>query len=84
MKTAAEKAEQFIDGFKGKDGVRYEFSEELELNLLAGIRILLKEQDRDTRHACAEAVRQCEDASILLNIVDTDRAMAACMNVAAL
>ena len=57
MKSAEQKAKDFIDGFKGEDGVNANpFSEQLELNLLAGLATLLKEQDRDARHACAEAV----------------------------
>ena len=45
------------------------------------IKIAMKEQDRDTRHACAEAVIQCSDASSLEMI---DRCHNACMNAKAI
>jgi len=76
MKTAEQKASTFIDGFKGQDGVQGNpFSDQLEVNLLAGIRRLLKEQDRDTRHACAQAVNNIGD--------EAQCAHSACMNVKA-
>jgi len=47
------------------------------------IRRSLKEQDRDTRHACAEAVLQCnEDMSG--ECIWKDAAHSACMNAALL
>lgn len=49
------------------------------------IRLAIKEQDRDTRHACAEAVENCEgemDADVKL-ICNGD-AHSACMNARAL
>ena len=39
----------------------------------------LKEQDRDTRHACAEAVLQCEE-DVSGECIWKDDAHAACMN----
>jgi hypothetical protein len=47
-KTAEEKANEFCSRFTGmdKDFARH-------------VAILLKEQDRDTRHVCAEAIKEC-------------------------
>ncbi len=43
------------------------------------ISMALKEQDRDTRHACAEAVLQC-DEDVSGNCIWKDEAHNACMN----
>lgn len=43
--------------------------------------LLLKEQDRDTRHACAEAVLDCGETSSTIPMID--RCHAACMNAKA-
>jgi len=51
MKTAEEKAKKF-------------FSDHLIMpnkTMIIGLERLLKEQDRDTRHACAEAVLQMDE-----------------------
>ena len=61
MKTAEQKVNEFL-----KRHVR-SFTNKQERELI----ILLKEQDRDTRHACAEAVINSEDPH------------SACMNVKA-
>lgn len=47
---------------------------------LSAIESVLREQDRDTRHACAEAVIQHGDAPALEMI---DRCYAACINARA-
>jgi hypothetical protein len=68
MKTAEEKAKEWCD--------RYNLEE-----MQSRVTLLLKEQDRDTRHACAEAV-------VLLHgqmncgqeFIRKDSAHAACMN----
>jgi len=44
------------------------------------IRMALKEQDRDTRHACAEAVIKL-DSRQFGGEINKDEAHAACMNV---
>lgn len=49
--------------------------EKPEAVLKSMLRLMLKEQDRDTRHACAEAVLQSKGANDAHNI---------CMNVNAL
>lgn len=49
MKTAKEKAEYWLD-----DNVSGWHEGQLKC-----LTVLLKEQDRDTRHACAEASLQC-------------------------
>lgn len=70
MKTAKEKAEYWLnDNVAGWT--------ETQLRCLT---VLLKEQDRDTRHACAEAVLQQSDSPVLEMIV---RCHAACTNARA-
>jgi hypothetical protein len=44
--TSKEKAKEFIESFNGSDGIKGSpFSEQLELNLIAGIAQVLKEQE---------------------------------------
>ena len=54
MKTAREKAESWLEhkvpGYS--------------TDQLIGLTVLLKEQDRDTRHACAEAVIGCKNQHV--------------------
>lgn len=64
MKTVKEKAKEFCS----VNGLPKWVDDKLEL--------LLKEQDRDTRHACAEAVLMCVN-------ITPDSAHEACMNVRA-
>ena len=72
MKTAEEKAEQWL--FENMLGFEPRFyQDEIE-----SLTMLLKEQDRDTRHACAEAVN-----SIALDTFASTAAHDACMNVKA-
>lgn len=67
MKTVAEKAERWLnDNVANWDAT--------QLNALS---FLLKEQDRDTRHKCADAV-------VSLVVVTKDSAHAACMNARAI
>ena len=72
MKTVDEKATKICQELKLPiDGPAF-----------AKIRIALKEQDRDTRHACAEAViaiEPCPDGGG----ISKDAAHSACMNVIA-
>lgn len=55
------KAQDFVRSFDPTEELpalfrKEAFSDVLEANLVAGIAQLLKEQDRDTRHACASSV----------------------------
>ena len=47
----------------------------------AAIRIALKEQDRDTRHACAGAVISCKSNYLHEDAIWKEDAHDACMNV---
>lgn len=50
-------AQQYLNGFKGEDGVRGNpFSECLELNLTVGIANLIKATERSTREAIRDAI----------------------------
>jgi len=71
MKTAEEKAENWL--FNNMPGFDVRDNDDDIKSLV----ILLKEQDRDTRHACAEAVASLSDEGCL------DKAADACMNVKA-
>lgn len=46
------------------------------------LKIALKEQDRDTRHACAEAVLKCSE-DVSGECIWKDEAHGACLNVRA-
>lgn len=48
----------------------------------SAIRLALKEQDRDTRHACAEAVLNC-DEDVSGECIWKNEAHSACMNAVA-
>lgn len=81
MKTAKEKAKLFLSNPEWKllpvDKI------EMERALI----LLLKEQDRDTRHACAEAVLQCREVCETPtggSAISPDAAHDVCMNVQAL
>jgi len=54
MKTAEQKAEEFIKTLSITKGVRLDARDADKIK--QQIVLLLKYQDRDTRHACAEAV----------------------------
>lgn len=41
---------------------------------------LLKEQDKETRHACAEAVLECSSKTMTGNLIQIGEAHAACIN----
>lgn len=80
MKTAKEKVKEFVASNRlGMDPEEMEF---FERDLVK----LLKEQDRDTRHACAEVVinlpEVCETPTGG-SAISPDDAHAACMNVKA-
>ena len=64
MFTAMEKAQALLEGFKGEEGARGNpFSEMLELNLLASIEDLLKQQEAETRlemaNECIAKIESC-------------------------
>lgn len=71
MRTLEEKAAALMD-FIGTDCAEDK----------AAIIKALKEQDRDTRHACAEAVSQC-DEDVSGGCIWKDDAHSACMNAQA-
>jgi len=90
MQTAEEIAYEFIKTCGSK---RVEIKHKDLTKLIKQIR---SEQDKITRHACADAVLQCnecktnddnaiykEDASISDSVIDRDEAHNACMNVKA-
>lgn len=49
-------------------------------NITEIIRISLKEQDRDTRHACAESILNCIGEKIGGTPIDKNEAHSSCMN----
>lgn len=87
MKTVEEKARALLDE-TCVSGAAFN-------RLLRAITLALKEQDRDTRHACAEAVVSLEGCTTsndnaiygphgeICKAVSVDEAQAACMNVRA-
>ena len=80
MITAEQKAESFMRIFK------VDFNIELTGQAYEGIKMsfimALKDQDRDTRHACAEAVMECDGVGEE-GIITRDNAHNACINVKA-
>lgn len=54
MKTAEEKAKGIVDAFVENDGL--DIGAALQRAIEKRISFALKEQDRDTRHACVESV----------------------------
>ena len=73
MKTAQDKAEYWLnDNIAGWTDTQ-----------LKALIVLIKEQDRDTRHACAEAVLACENDMSGECIWNND-AHSACMNAQAI
>lgn len=79
MKTAKEKANELAEQVVGLD-LRTSVGVE---KLIDVIRLALKEQDRDTRHACAEAVLGCDKSLYNIDLIWKDDAHSACMNVKA-
>lgn len=73
MKTAREKAIHWLA--INSDGCTDRQVDNLEK--------LLKEQGRDTRHACAEAVLKCDPKSVSGNLINIDEAHAITMNTKA-
>lgn len=73
MKTAGEKAQAVVAELVSMEGgCGMDIFDDTELE--AAITLALKEQDRDTRHACAEAVLVCKEGD----------AHSACMNARAI
>ncbi len=68
--TAHEKAKEWIDEFYGQND-REKAIDALDL--------LLRQQDRDTRHGCAEAVLACNE-DVSGECIWKNDAHAACMN----
>ena len=78
MKTAEEKAIEWLDGLMPGFDERYHEDE------VDSLTKLLKEQDRDTRHACAEAVANISTTNFSTHIqLGVAKAYDACMNVKA-
>lgn len=75
MKTAEEKASEWLD-----DNMPAPHDDDV-----ASLAILIKEQDRDTRHACAEAVMRVKSkyADFSIEVCWKDEAHDACMNTKA-
>lgn len=62
---------------------RYAGTPHLKDQLSRALFAYLKEQDRDTRHACAEAMAHLASEAADSTLIDADLALAACMNVQA-
>jgi putative IMPACT (imprinted ancient) family translation regulator len=75
VKTVEEKAQLFIDAAEHYSVNFGEWREESRQALIK----LLKEQDRDARHNCAEAVIQCEE-DVSGECTWKNDAYSACMN----
>lgn len=94
MKTAAEKVFNFMH--RNHSTVIYPLSATQQEELNASLILLLKEQDRDTRHACAEAVLTIEGCTTasdnaiygphgeICKAISADEAHFTCLNVQAL
>ena len=75
MKTITEKTNNLLEQISGCD-----LSDQEGINkAIVFIRVALKEQDRDTRHACVEAVLQCNE-DISGECIWKDDAHSACIN----
>lgn len=93
MKTAAEKAFNFLHR---NNAIIFPLPMAQQEELNASLILLLKEQDRDTRHACAEAVLTLEGCTTasdnaiygphgeICKAVSAEEAHFTCMNVQAL
>lgn len=78
MKNAIEKTDELLDQLMYCD-FRTEVGIDKAKDL---IRRTIKKQDRDTRHACAEAVLKC-DEDVSGECIWKDEAHSACMNAQA-
>lgn len=86
MKTAEEKATTVM--FELSDMGILSVNSTNYADVEKKIVLAIKEQDRDTRHACAEAVMKCEDWNALngdsdIQLLYADNVYNACMNVKA-
>ena len=72
MSTITKKVDDFIEESQLHDIDLIKFRSALVL--------LLKEQDRDTRHACAEAVLRCSSQNLSDTLIRKDAAHTACIN----
>lgn len=77
MKTANEKARALSQWFEHELCIDPEICE----RMIPALELTIKNQDRDTRHACAQAVLEHGNAPAIEMI---DRCQAACMNAKAL
>lgn len=77
-----EKAKLFVDQLVEQDGL--DTGAVMHSKIEKRLILLLKEQDRDTRHGCAEAVNSLEDQNELCETnvrwIDGNDAHNACMN----
>ncbi|EGR2227226.1 hypothetical protein QX249_11430 [Vibrio parahaemolyticus] len=71
------KAQEIVDKLVSEDGL--DVGAKMHRAIEARIEKALKEQDRDTRHACAEAVITCETKSN--DLISKDEAHNICMNI---
>ena len=82
MLNAKQKAKKWIDeNVVLSENCDIEYSD-----LYSKLEVLLKEQDRDTRHVCAEKVIQCRDMNDMCGDtdekwIDVNDAQKACVNV---
>ncbi len=77
MKTAEEKAIEWLNDMMPGFDKKYNGIE------MYSLIVLLKEQDRDTRHACAEAVMESSGMIGSASLITRSFAHDACMNVKA-
>lgn len=82
MKTAEQKAVDVVTEWAKATGAIATGASFFE-KLCKSVEIALKEQDLDTRHACAEAVMACSSNSMPDDGCWKDDAHDACMNVRA-
>lgn len=80
MKTAEEKAKEFMDKLEDFPSVEIYRTQAFN-DITKAVIKLLKEQDRDTRHACAEALAFMDDNED--HDVIVGNAIRICMNVKA-
>jgi hypothetical protein len=82
MKTAEQKALDVVTEWVKQTGAISTGASFFE-KLCKSVEIAIKEQDRDTRHACAEAVLACKSGSLPDGGCWKNDAHDACMNVRA-
>lgn len=61
------------------DFLRENFGKTIDSNMVVALTLLVKTQDRDTRHACAEAILECDPNHIGVQYYIND-CHAACVN----